>query len=87
MTDGASKANSRALVTDSRGGTNVFLGCDSYRISTVCFGLAVKVEGFNNVTGWENVGVFFRPVAASIGMAEPEQLEYVKKRKAEAASV
>jgi hypothetical protein len=85
--DTASKANSRALVTDSKGGMNTFLGCDSYRLVPSCFGLVVRVEGFNNVTGWEIVGVFYRPTAASIGMAEPEQIEYVIKRKTEAAKV
>jgi hypothetical protein len=77
------KGNTRATVTDSKGTPNVFLGCDSYRIVTRWFGQVVKVIGFNGAFE-ETVGVYFRPIAASVGMADTEQVEFVKKRKEEA---
>jgi hypothetical protein len=77
-------ANTRAMVTDSKGTPSLFLGCDSYRLTHMCFGLVVKVEGFNNLTGWETVGIYYRPVSASIGLADPEQIELAENRKMEA---
>lgn len=80
--------DTRAYVVSSDGKENTFIGCNWYRLKTACFGLVVKVIGFDG-TSEDVVGVFYRPISASVGAMDVAQQDLVRKRKREleAASV
>jgi hypothetical protein len=74
--------STRALVKSTDGEQHTFIGCNYYRIETRCFGLVVRVIGFNGVNE-EVSGVFYKPISATVGAMEPGQVDMVRKRRLE----
>jgi len=78
--------NTRALVKSQDGEQHTFIGCNYYRLKPSCFGLVVGVIGFNG-SQEELLGVFFRPLSATVGAMEPGQIEMVRQRRKELEAV